>query len=220
MNVKRRPLLITFEGGEGSGKTTQLKGTNQVEGFYSWFVKNYGEAILLKEPGGEPVAEKIRDILLSKGNSISSMSELFLFEAARSQLYSSVINPSLRNKLSVLCDRSIDSTLAYQGYAGNINRELINQLNYEATSGRILDMTFIIDVSPEIGIKNAKKSKGRGTSRIDERDIMYHQKVAEGFREIARNNPKRCVLIPYVDGIEKVQDRIRGEFRSRYLVKF
>lgn len=126
----------------------------------------------------------------------------------------------MRDGKSALLDRSIDSTLAYQGFGGSVDRDFIRNLNYVANSGRKPDLTFIIDVNPEIGIKNARKSKGRDTSRIDEKDIIYHKKVAEGFKDIAKNNPDRCVIIPYIDGIEKIQEQIRNKFSERYLDRF
>ncbi|MBI2629097.1 dTMP kinase [Candidatus Pacearchaeota archaeon] len=211
---RKKSLLITFEGGEGSGKTTQIVL------FHEWFSEKYGTAITSKEPGGTPVAEEIRKILLNPKYDIDPHTELFLFEAARSSLYRSKVTSLLREGRSVLCDRSIDSTLAYQGYAGSVSMELIKSLNLVANSSRIPDLTFIIDVDPEVGVRNAKRSKGKDISRIDTKDIIYHQKVAEGFRDIARVSPERCVLIPYEAGIQIVQDKIRNEFSRRYLLKF
>lgn len=207
--LERNPLFITFEGGEGSGKSTQIIY------FYQWFCINYGRAFSTREPGGEPIAEKIRGILLDPENKgLNKTAELLLFQAARAQFINSVVNPNLEKGISVLCDRFIDSTTAYQGYGRGNSLEHIDYLQKLVCGVLVPDLTFVIDINAERGLANASK-RGK-LSRFDAEAIEFHKRVNEGYKRIAVSDPGRCVLIPYEDGIENVQNKIRTEFFRRY----
>lgn len=208
---ERKALFITFEGGEGSGKTTQR------DLFYPWFKSVYDDkAIKVREPGGVFLSEKIREILLDpKIKKIGDLTELFLFEAARVEFYSQIIIPSLIEGISVLSDRSFDSTTAYQGYGRGIDLNFIYSLNNRATRGNYPSLTFILDIYYKTGIANRKKDGN--VNRIDVESLNFHKKVNAGFRKIAESDHERCVLISYQDGLDKVQIDIRREFSKRYL---
>ena len=205
----RNPLIITFEGGEGCGKTTQI------EKFAPWFRENYGPCIATKEPGGDAVGEKIRELLLDPNLTIHSHAELFLFEAARDQFMNNIIKPNIDKNISVLSDRFYDSTMAYQSYGRRIRKERINYLNEMVVGLRAPNLTFVIDINPERGLENALM-RGK-LSRIDAESLEFHTRVNNGFLQIAKENPDRCVLIQYEEGIEKVQSKIREEFSSKFL---
>lgn len=201
---EKKPLFITFEGGEGSGKSTQT------EKFYDWFIPNYGPAVMGREPGGEPVAEKIRAILLARENAIEDLAELLLYEAARVQFVAQKLRPTIKSGRSLICDRFYDSTKAYQGYARGLDLDVVDYLNHLASGEFTPDLTFILDISPEKGLRNAGV---RGElNRMDAQKIEFHRKVREGYLEIARENPDRCIVIPYQEGIELVQREIRLKF--------
>ena len=209
---KRKPLLITFEGGEGSGKSEQVKL------FYPWFKEVYDPlAINAREPGGILVAEEIRKLLLDSKykDSMSDRTELFLFGAARSSFYNYLVIPALFRSESVVLDRSRDSTTAYQGYGRGLDINIINKVNDCATYGIYPDITFVINIDPVIGLKNAIK-RGK-MNRIDLEKIEFHKKVNNGYLEIAKLNPERCKVIEYEEGIENVQLKIREEFLKKYL---
>jgi len=161
---------ILFEGGEGCGKSTQAK-----------LLKNYFDrkginCVLGREPGGIGVAENIRKILLDKKNNISEITELFLFEAARTEFFSQFVKPNLKMGINLIADRSGYSTEAYQGWAGGIDLGLIKMLNDRATFGIKPDLTFIIDIDPEKGL-----GKEKNPDRFASKGIEYHVKVREGF---------------------------------------
>jgi dTMP kinase len=207
--MERKPLFITFEGGEGCGKSTQSK-------FFSrWFCENYGEAVLTREPGGVPSAEQIRNTVLTNEFNLDSLTELFLFQAARHEFTSQFLLPHLKSGKSVISDRFFDSTSVYQGYAGEIDLHFIKHLNYISSGGLSPDLTFILDVDPVIGKQNVE-SRGE-LNRIDKKSIEFHEKVRQGYLDIARQEPNRCILIPYQNGVKNVQEKIIKKFSDKYL---
>ena len=204
LSSKALPWFITFEGGEGCGKSSQL------QMFYKWFSDNYGPAIMTREPGGEVIAERIREILLDKDNRIEDLTELLLYEAARTQFVANILRPNFGKGISVLCDRFYDSTTAYQGYARGLSLGEVNHLNHLVTGGLNPDLTFILDIDPVAGLNRAGM---RGEKdRIEKETIEFHQKVRNGYLKIAEDNLNRCVVIPSQDGIGLVQDDLRREF--------
>ena len=210
--MKREPLFITFEGGEGSGKSTQVKE------FSEWYKKNYGLVQITREPGGVLVSEKIREILLNPEYELQDLTELLLFESARQEFVNNVVAPTIESGESLISDRFYDSTTAYQGFARGGDLQLIQQLNSLAvtSNGKQYhpDLTILIDIDPGKGISNARE---RGTlHRIDAEMKNFHERVRDGFLNISKANPKRVVVIPYQDGIEKVQTDIQKEFSKRY----
>ncbi len=180
-------LFITFEGGEGSGKTTQshlLNAHLQKKGYIT---------LLLREPGGTAISEKIREILLDKANTgLSPIAELFLYEAARAQIVAEKIKPNLDQGVAVLCDRFIDSTVAYQGYGRGINLKWIDELNEIAAQGLLPDMTLFLDIDPSVGLDRASKTNH---TRFEAEALYFHQKVREGFLALKERYPSRFRVI-------------------------
>ena len=184
--------FITFEGVEGAGKSTQAKL------LYQYLIDNGKEAILTKEPGGTKTGQKIRQILLEKTDEIfPPVAELMLYEADRNFHIHNLIKPSLQQGRYIICDRFTDSTLAYQGYARGLNINLIKQLNEIATEGIKPDITFLIDIPVEEGLKRIKQT--RQADRIEDEDIQFHKRLREGFLKIAENEKDRIVVL---DGLE------------------
>ena len=200
--MTQNSLLITFEGGEGSGKTTQsqiLYNTLKEKGF---------EVIKTREPGGTKFAEIIREILVQgESNKISNISELLLFAAARADHVQKVIKECLKDNKIVICDRFTDSTLAYQGYAGNLDLDLVKEVNRISIGEISPDLTFIFDIDPTLGIERALGENNKET-RFEEKDIMYHKKIRDGYMDIARDNPDRCVVINGTIDIEQISKKI------------
>ena len=195
-------LLITFEGGEGSGKSTQ----SQI--LYDTLIEKGFEVTKTREPGGTKFAEIIREILVQgDSNKIDNISELFLFAAARTDHVQKVIKKSLKDNKIVICDRFIDSTLAYQGYAGNLDLDIVKEVNKISIGEIYPDITFIFDIDPTQGIERALGENNKET-RFEEKDIMYHKKIRDGYLSIARDNAQRCVVINGADDIEQISKKI------------
>lgn len=188
-------LFITLEGIEGSGKSTQMELLRE-------HLEDEGKDVLtLREPGGVWLAEMIRPVLLNRaeGMNIEPMAELFLYEACRAQLVKQIIRPALSKGRVVVCDRFTDSTLAYQGYGRGLDIGAINGMNALATSGLAPDMTLIIDISPEAGLKRAfarmEGRQGAKEDRFENEGLKFHAKVREGYLKIAASDPKRVRVI-------------------------
>jgi len=178
-------LFISFEGCEGSGKTTQA------EKLFSYLKKLHYDCLLTHEPGGTIVSEKIRRILLHHSNSsLYPLTELFLYLASRSQHTDELILPAIKKGTIVISDRYTDSSLAYQGVARNLSLELVHNLNRIATGGIIPDITFLIDINPEKGLKRLK-----GKDRIENEEVVFHRKVREAYLNIAKKRKKRIKVI-------------------------
>ena len=178
--------LITFEGSEGSGKSTQIE-------MVCRYLKRKKKPILfVREPGGVRVSEKIRRILLdSKNTRMSDECETLLYMAARAQLVDEVIAPALKNGKIVLCDRFLDSTVAYQGYGNGVDVLMIMKVGKFATLGIRPDITFFFDIDARKGLLRLNRKK----DRIERRTIHYHNRVRKGYIAIARKDPKRVKLI-------------------------
>ena len=200
--MSQNSLLITFEGGEGSGKTTQ----SQI--LYNALKEKGFEVIKTREPGGTKFAEIIREILVQgESNKISNISELLLFAAARADHVQKVIKECLKDNKIVICDRFTDSTLAYQGYAGNVDLDLVKEVNRISIGEISPDLTFVFDIDPTLGIERALGENNKET-RFEEKDIMYHKKIRDGYMDIARDNPDRCVVINGTIDIEQISKKI------------
>lgn len=187
-------LFITFEGPDGAGKTTQMKmlGTS---------LEDLGKSVILtREPGGPRISEAIRTILLDPTNGeMVSRTEAFLYAAARAQHVEEIIRPALKKGKVVLCDRFIDSTIAYQGFGRGIDIEFLKQVNLMAINGLTPDLTFILDIDPAVGIHRISQKRqlltGEGIDRIEREHIDFHIKVRKGFSYIAGQEPYRCRVI-------------------------
>jgi dTMP kinase len=184
-------LFITLEGIDFSGKTTQARK------LASYLRENGYGVLLIREPGGDRISEKIRKILLSEKNAgMSELAELLLYEASRAQLTQKMILPALREGKVVVCDRYYDSTLAYQGYGRGLDKKIITYLNHIATLGLSPDLTILIDVPVKVSLQRKVKNK-RKEDRLEKERIEFHKKIREGYLKIARQNKTR---IKVVDG--------------------
>lgn len=181
--------LITFEGGEGAGKTTQIRRLAE------WLKSRGKKVVVTREPGGTPLADWIRKILLNpKNKGMDPFLELLLYESARKDHVEKVIRPALGKGMFVLCDRFVDATLAYQGYGRRLSRPLIGSLNRSATGGLHPRLTFLFDLPIGLGLKRARASKGR-TDRLENETAAFHRRVRRGYLTLARKEKKRfCVI--------------------------
>lgn len=203
-------FFITFEGGEGSGKTTQS------ELLYNNLKEKGFVVTRTREPGGTILAEKIRDLLL-KGDKdkMSNLTELYLFAAARKDHIDNIIEPSLKNNEIVICDRFLDSTTAYQGYAGDIDLSIIDYIHNITIGNSTPNITFIFDIDPNIGLQRSINITTEEI-RFEKKDIDYHKKIRSGFLEIANNNPDRCVVINAEQELKKIEEFILNLTIKKY----
>jgi dTMP kinase len=202
-------VFITFEGTEGSGKTTQIPPLVD-------FLRSQGYAIThIREPGGTPIGDQVRDVLLSLRNmDMHPRTEILLFQASRAQLVEQVILPSLKKGEVVLCDRYADSTLAYQGYGyQQFAPEELKPLVEFATGGLKPHLTLFLDVDVEEGLK--RRAKGGDWNRLDAYDRAFYERVREGYLLMARQEPQRWVSINAGGAWEQVQAEIRRVVLAR-----
>ncbi|MCK4404394.1 MAG: dTMP kinase [candidate division Zixibacteria bacterium] len=205
-------FFITFEGIDFCGKTTQARRLD-------FYLRRKGyNVILVREPGGDRIAERIRRILLSKKNSeMTAVTELLLYEAARSQLTQRVISPALKEGKVVVCDRYSDSSLAYQGYGRGLDKKMIKYLNSVFTFGLLPDLTILLDVPVKTSFKRRKKEK-RDKDRLEKERFEFHQRIREGYLTIARQNRKRIKVIDGTENIDKTWQKVKKVVDS-FLVK-
>jgi len=196
--------FITFEGPEGSGKTSVI------EGIKKFFNDNNIDYITTREPGGIRIAEEIRDIILNKDNvEMDAHSEALLFAAARGQHLAEVVIPALKQGKVVLCDRFIDSSLAYQGHARGLGMDEVYAINKFAIGDTLPDLTIFIDVPPHVGL-NRVFSNTRKVDRLDLEDIAFHEKVYEGYMIVAKRYKNRFKIVDGTQSKEQViQDTIK-----------
>ena len=181
-------LFVTFEGGEGSGKSTQLArlaARLRARGL---------EPVLTREPGGTPLAEGIRELLLDPARRPGAMSEALLMEAARADVVEHVIRPALAAGRVVLCDRYDDSTLAYQGGGRGLDAGLLEVLNRAATGGLVPDLTLLYDVPPALGLERRERAAG-DTNRLDREPAEFHARVRRRYLDLAAAAPRRWVVL-------------------------
>jgi len=186
-----RGKFISFEGGEGSGKSTQIK--KLAERLDAAKLR----AIVTREPGGSPGAEIIRHLVLSgMGKLLGPDAETLLFAAARDDHVRTVIQPALTQGIWVLCDRFFDSTRAYQGRLGQVAPGVLNAMQRVTIGDLRPDLTIILDVPVEVGLQRAAARRGSGApDRFEAEDIKFHQDLRDAYRQIAADDPQRCVLI-------------------------
>ena len=191
-------LFITFEGPDGCGKTTQMK-------LLAEYLEKKGEKVVLtREPGGKGLGEKVREILLNYDGEVSDRCESFLFLADRAQNIDIIVNPAVKAGKIVLCDRHIDSTVAYQGYGRGLDIERINMLNNIATNGKKPDLTFVFDVDVETSMKRVGKEK----DRMESAGIDFHNRVRQGYLELEKQEPNRIKVIDATKSIEEIHDEV------------
>jgi dTMP kinase len=215
--IKRSPgrgRFITFEGGEGSGKSTQIKRLSER------LEAEHLHTIVTREPGGSPGAEIIRHLVLSgMGKLLGAEAETLLFAAARDDHVCSVILPALAQGTWVLCDRFYDSTRAYQSRVGHVQPALVNAMTRVTIGDLKPDLTIILDVPVEVGLKRAAARRGNGAAdRFESEDVKFHQALRDAYAEIARAEPQRCVVIDANADVETVATRIWSTLRDRFFV--
>jgi dTMP kinase len=207
-----RGRFITFEGGEGSGKSTQIQKLAR-----SLNVAKL-RAIVTREPGGSPGAEIIRHLVLSgMGKLLGPEAETLLFAAARDDHVRTVIQPALNQGIWVLCDRFSDSTRVYQGRVGNVASGLLNAMERVTIGDLKPDLTIILDVPVEIGLKRAAARRGNAApDRFESEDVKFHQNLRDAYREIAAAEPARCVLIDASGDANTVAAAVWTALRDRF----
>lgn len=205
-------MFITFEGGEGAGKSTAIK--RIVEKLTS---EGY-EIVLTREPGGTPIAEEIRNVILDKKNTaMDPRTEALLYAASRRQHLVEKVIPALKEGKLVLCDRFIDSSLAYQGGARGIGIDNVYNMNLFATEGMLPDLTILFDIKPEEGLARIAANSQREVNRLDVEKLAFHNKVRDSFNELAKKFPERFVIIDaskspdevFEESYKAIEDRLK-----------
>ncbi len=202
-------MFITFEGLDGSGKTTQFKTA------VTWLREHGLDVLTLREPGGTRIGDQIREILHNRVHTeMDARAELLLYAASRAQLVSECIQPHLQAGGVVLCDRYADSTLAYQGYARGLDLAFLNTLIQFATQGIKPDLTLYLDVEPEVGL--GRRLDGQGEiNRLDVENLDFHRRVYQGYQALIVQEPKRWVSIQADRPITDVAQQIRAVLEMR-----
>jgi len=189
-------LFITFEGGEGSGKSFQARV------LYRRLSKSATPVLLTREPGGTPLGKKLgRWLKWTDDRAISPLTALLLFNASRAQLVSEIIRPKLESGITVICDRYADSTTVYQGYGRGLDLGIVQTINNVATQGLKPDLTVLLDVSVEVGL--ARKSN-ESHDRFEQEEIAFHQRVKEGYLNLTANETERWLVIDASQPKEKI----------------
>lgn len=199
-------LFLTLEGGEGCGKSTQLR-------LLAHDLERAGQPVrVLREPGGTTLGEEVRSLLLDPDNGgLDARAELLLYEAARAQLVAEVIEPALDAGEIVICDRFYDSTTAYQGYGRGLPAQQVTLLNEIATGGLRPDRTLVLDIDPVCGLARATSG---GADRLEREDLLFHQRVREGFLAIAQGDPARVRVIDASGAVDEVAAAIKVSLRD------
>lgn len=195
--------FITIEGGEGAGKTTLI--AHLSERIYR---ETRRRTVSTREPGGIPIAEAIRKIILDrKHTTMDARTEALLYAAARRQHLAEKVMPALARDDIVLCDRFVDSSLAYQGYARGLGIEQVWEINRFAIEDCMPDLTLYLDADPEIGLARIQASAGREVNRLDLESLAFHRRVREGYRKIAKMFPERIITLDASESPEKLAEQ-------------
>ena len=190
-------LFITLEGGEGAGKSVQLNAL-------AMHLRGQGRKVITtREPGGTPLGERLREILLSLDSELDPLAEAMLFAAARAELVTTVIKPALDRGDFVVCDRYSDSTVAYQGYASGVDLMSIGQLNQLSTGGLVSDLTVLLDLPVEEGLR-----RSGGTDRFEAEDAAFHERVRAGYLALAEHDSERWLVVDATQTPETVTETI------------
>lgn len=198
-------IFITIEGPDGAGKSTQ------VENIKSYFENAGREVVVSREPGGTPISEKLRNIVLDNGNAeMDDITEMFVYAAARAQHVSEKIRPALDKGSVVVCDRFVDSSIAYQGYGRNLGDQ-VSEVNRYATGGLEPDVTFFMDLDPEIGRSRIGKD---ARDRLEQQKLDFHYRVYEGYKAICEKYPERVVRIDATRTIDEIKEDIYSKLED------
>jgi len=202
-------IFITIEGPDGSGKTTiinMLAENLQKEGF---------EVMATREPGGIEIAEQIRQVILDRDNTaMDPRTEALLYAAARRQHLAEKVKPALENGKIILCDRFVDSSLAYQGYARGLGIDEVYSINEFAIENMMPELTLYFDLAPELGLERINKNKGREVNRLDLENLEFHQKVREGYMILAERFTDRIVKIDASRELETVYEDAEAKIKD------
>ena len=195
-----RGLFITLEGGDGAGKSTQIRNIEK------YFLDKGLVVTHTREPGGTPISEKLRAILLDTENTgMDAVTEMLIYAAARAQHVREVVMPALERGEIVICDRFVDSSIAYQGFGRELG-SMVAEVNAHATGGLIPDLTIWLDIDPETGKKRAGNEKKY--DRLELESSAFHTRVREGYESIAKDQPERFRRIDATGSIEQIRDEI------------
>ena len=206
-------MFVTFEGPEGSGKSTQIQRVGR------WLRERGRECVVTKEPGGTPIGDRIRAIVLDSAHAgMDATAEVLLYAASRRQHVVEVIRPAVQRGVTVLCDRYADATLAYQGYGRLLDLDRLQMLNEWATGGLQPDITLLYDIDEELGLSRAHARNAEMTvdeGRFEAEDLRFHRRVREGYLAMAVASPKRYVTIDASGTIEEVFARTMSVLAQR-----
>ena len=200
-----RGWFISFEGGEGTGKSTQIGR------LAAWLESRGREVVVTREPGGTALAESVRALLLDPAHDLDGLTEIFLLEAARHDHVERVIRPALRRGAVVLCDRFADSSWVYQGVVRGLGEELVERLNLLATGGLEPDLTLVLDMEPRAALGRAldrNSAAASRESRLDEEPAEFHERVWSGFHRLAERYPSRVRLVAAAASTDEVFRRV------------
>ena len=203
-------IFITFEGTEGCGKSTQIARLTAK-------LKAFGNSVVqCREPGGTLIGESIRKLLKQADgeHKMCAETELLLFSASRAQLVREVIRPSLMERNIVICDRFMDSTVAYQGAARQLPSETVSNLNHFAVESTLPDLTFFLDVPAKLGLERARQRAA--LDRIEQESIDFFERICKGFRQLAKDNAKRIITIDGTQTIDAIETQIFEELQGRF----
>jgi dTMP kinase len=204
-------MFITFEGGEGSGKTTQAT-------LLATALRTAGHAVhLTREPGGCPAAEAVRQLLFASHQTFTLTAELLLMAAARAEHVTRTIRPALARREVVICDRFSDSTYVYQGCGGGLDAALIAAVDAVATGGLVPDLTLLLDLDPAAGLHRIATT-GRSTNRFDTRPLAFHATIRDGFLQRAAKAPERIVVVDASQTAEGVMAAIWQAVQARMVL--
>jgi len=201
-------MFITFEGIDGSGKTTQLRRV----------AERLDDPLVTKEPGGTPTADRIRAVLLDASSKLDPLAEVLLFAASRHQHVVEVIRPALQAGRVVLCDRYVDSTLAFQGFGRLIDLDKLRALNDWATGALKPDLTLLFDIDEETGVRRARR-RGGDELRFEAEDLRFYRRVREGYLTLAVAEPKRFAVIDGHGSEDEVFARVEAALRERGILR-
>lgn len=202
-------MFITFEGPDGSGKTTQARLLAE------WLRERGYEVVLSREPGGTDIGDQIRTVLHDPANdAMDARTEILLYSASRAQHVAQRIRPALAAGQIVVSDRYADSTLAYQGYGRGLDLETLRQITDFATGGLTPDLTLYLDIAPEEGLQRRQVS-GDEWNRLDAEALEFHQRARAGYLELVKQEPERWVVINAARSVEEVQAEVRALVRAR-----
>jgi dTMP kinase len=211
LKTKSTGKLISFEGSEGSGKSTQIAR------LAAHFQKTHREVLSVREPGGTEIGEQIRNIIVhnSRGDEMCAETELLLFAAARAQLVREIIAPALVRGAIVLSDRFLDSSTVYQGIGRNLAADPVNQINRFAVGNVMPDLTIVIDVPTEVSLERLRQRASDLPDRMERENLEFYKKVREGYLVLAKGMPERFIVIDGTKSQDVIEKKIWSEVKAR-----